>query len=98
MALAAILPKVRVLRNAEIVGKKSLWAKASPRLSTPTFDLMLGALNSAAAVMPGEIDGAMEEKATKYVQGMIKAVIAFIADATSLRYCCCTIRGICSPT
>ena len=36
--------------------------------------------------MVGKIGGAMEEEATKYVQGMSKPVIAFIAGVIANRY------------
>ena len=62
-----------MLHKAETACKRALLAKVSLRLSAPTFDLMLGALNSAAVVMAGEIGGATEEQAAEYVQGTGKA-------------------------
>ena len=70
-----------VLHNADTADKKNLWANISLRLSPPTFDLIQGAFASADVVMVGEIGGATEEEATEYVQGMSKAVTAFIAGA-----------------
>ena len=45
----------------------------------------MGAFASAAVVMASEIGSAMEEEAAEYVQGMSKAVIAFIAGSIADR-------------